>query len=95
MSESSAGNCSNLKILHYPDDGDPWPNPRSCIACGKKLNALDHTTDEAVLYHNPPADFIQCTSQAVQQELDLIIDVAADDVPSEVEVFPDTRPGLI
>ena len=92
MSESSAGNCSNLKILHWTDCK---AYPFICRSCNKKVNSSDSYTDEAVLYHNPPADFIQCTPQAAQQELDLIIDVAADDVQSEVEVFPDTRPGLI
>lgn len=92
MSESSAGNCSNLKILHYVDAKGDW---LKCVACNKVLTIGEHITYEVLLYSNPPEDFIQCTPPAAQQELDLIIDVAADDVPSEVEVFPDTRPGLI
>lgn len=60
MSESSAGDRQLTQVLHYPDDGNPWPNPRSCIACGKSLTALDHTTDEVILYHNPPEPFIAC-----------------------------------
>lgn len=89
MSESSAGNCSNLKILHWTDCK---AYPFICRSCNKKVNSTDSYTDEAVLYNNPPDDFIQCTPLVAQQELDLIIDVAADDVGPEVIVIPDHKP---
>lgn len=42
-----------------------------CAACGVHIDATNYRTDEAILYHNPPDDFIQCTPPSTQQELDL------------------------
>ena len=68
MSESSAGDSSAVKVIHWIDDKGDW---LQCVACCKILSICDHTTDEVLLYNNPPDNFIQCTPPSTQQELDL------------------------
>tara|TARA_R110000803_G_scaffold206451_2_gene273706 strand:+ start:402 stop:626 length:225 start_codon:yes stop_codon:yes gene_type:complete len=68
MSESSAGDSSAVKVLHWTDCK---VYPFVCRSCGKTVNSTDSYTTEVLLYNNPPEGFIQCTPPNPQQELDL------------------------